>query len=261
MKKKGNYCVYLHTVNKTVSGYNYKKYYVGITNNIKRRWAYNGANYKGQIFYRAIEKYGWDNIKHTILYDNLTKEEAMQKEKEMIIKYHSKLGDRGYNVTDGGEGMSEKRKNAKNVYCLENKTFYHSNITAEKYTCEPYCSINTKCDKHYDYIDMDIRKKNGEIVGIRKGYKWCFSTEAYKYLPYAIKSTKFIVDINTGICYPKNYLEHKVINKRIIVGRGILTIEKYYEYLDRGLIQKRQYFMYLSDYLYLFDYAKMCDFD
>ena len=107
MKKESNYCVYLHTVNKTVSGYNYKKYYVGITNNIKKRWAYNGANYKGQIFYRAIEKYGWDNIKHTILYDNLTKEEALQKEKEMIIKYHSKLGDRGYNVTDGGEGMGE----------------------------------------------------------------------------------------------------------------------------------------------------------
>ena len=260
-KRKGDYYVYLHTVNKTVSGYTYKKYYVGITNDIDRRWQSDGSQYKGQAFYKAIEKYGWNNIKHTILYKNLTKEEAMQKEKEMIIKYRSRLGDRGYNATDGGENVAEKRRNATNIFCLDNNTFYHSNIIAEKYTNEQHRSIKTKCEKHYNYIDIDIRKNNGENIGIRKGYRWCFADEAYKYILHSIKSTNFVVDVKTGICYPKNYLEHNIIGKRISIGRKILNIDKYYEYRDRGLIEKRQYYMVLNDYLYLFDYAKMCKFE
>lgn len=58
------------------------KIYVGITKlSVKARWGKNGALYKRQYFYRAIQKYGWDNIKHEIMFENLTKEEAEAKEK------------------------------------------------------------------------------------------------------------------------------------------------------------------------------------
>lgn len=50
-----------------------------MTNNIKVRWRNNGINYKACIlFYRAIQKYGWDNFEHIILNDNLSKTEAQE---------------------------------------------------------------------------------------------------------------------------------------------------------------------------------------
>lgn len=79
------------------------KMYIGVTcDKLNRRWQ-NGKGYKhNKHFTNAIKKYGWDNIKHEILYENLSKEEAEQKEIELISKY--KLTNRiyGYNCADGG---------------------------------------------------------------------------------------------------------------------------------------------------------------
>nr|DAE59942.1 MAG TPA: intron associated endonuclease [Caudoviricetes sp.] len=58
--------------------------------------------------YNAILKYGWENIEHNILFENLTQEEAQEKEKELIAQYKTNIrrygDDFGYNLTDGGEG-------------------------------------------------------------------------------------------------------------------------------------------------------------
>lgn len=58
--------------------------------------------------YKAIQKYGWENIEHNILFTNLTKEEACAKECELIAQYKTnaaRYGTKyGYNLTDGGEG-------------------------------------------------------------------------------------------------------------------------------------------------------------
>ena len=57
----GDYVVYKHT---SPSG----KVYIGITGqDIHRRWRNNGEGYRGQLFYNAIKKYGWENISHEIL--------------------------------------------------------------------------------------------------------------------------------------------------------------------------------------------------
>ena len=97
--------VYIHT-NK-ING----KIYVGITcREPERRWA-NGKGYKrshGQSvgdshFYNAIKKYGWDNIDHRIVAQNMTIEEASAMEKELIAKYDSTNPEKGYNITSGGQ--------------------------------------------------------------------------------------------------------------------------------------------------------------
>lgn len=90
------------------------KVYIGITKlNISDRWR-EGKGYKTQILmYRAIQKYGWDNIKHEVVFDNLTQEEAEQKEKELIQKYKSNDSEYGYNIESGGNSkgkMSEAEK-------------------------------------------------------------------------------------------------------------------------------------------------------
>lgn len=96
-----NYTVYMH-VNKS----NNKKY-VGITSQRpKQRWRNNGEGYKKQIFWRAIEKYGWSNIDHIIVAQGLDEETAKWLETQMIAVHDTTNPDRGYNVTLGGEGYN-----------------------------------------------------------------------------------------------------------------------------------------------------------
>lgn len=92
-----NYCVYKHTSPSN-------KVYIGITSlEPRKRWL-NGKGYiKNKYFYRAIEKYGWENIKHEILFNGLTKEEACQKEIELINLFKSNQKEYGYNLSSGGE--------------------------------------------------------------------------------------------------------------------------------------------------------------
>lgn len=93
------YTVYKHTC---PNG----KVYIGITQqDPKNRWL-NGYGYKKQIFYRAISKYGWENIKHEILYSDVTEKVAKEKEIELISKYNSTNPKYGYNVVEGGQGTT-----------------------------------------------------------------------------------------------------------------------------------------------------------
>ena len=58
------------------------KLYIGMTKDIKKRWVGSGSQYKGcTYFYNAIQKYGWDNFEHEILYNDLIYQEAINKEK------------------------------------------------------------------------------------------------------------------------------------------------------------------------------------
>lgn len=90
------------------------KVYIGITMQVpEKRWGTNGNNYKtSPYFYSAIQKYGWDNFEHNILFENLSCEEACQKEQELIQYYNSMNREFGYNSTSGGDVfiMNEETK-------------------------------------------------------------------------------------------------------------------------------------------------------
>lgn len=92
-----------------------------MSKDIRKRWSNNGKQYKDCIyFYRAIEKYGWNNFEHIILIDNLSKEMACIVEKELIEKYKTQDERFGYNIADGGCGgcttKGEKHFLSKRVY-------------------------------------------------------------------------------------------------------------------------------------------------
>lgn len=79
------------------------KKYIGISQNYKKRWR-NGNGYKGNdYFYKAIQKYGWDNFEHIIVAENLSLEEASKIEVDLIAKYKSNNRDYGYNRAEGGK--------------------------------------------------------------------------------------------------------------------------------------------------------------
>lgn len=80
------------------------KVYIGQTcQKVWVRWLHTGNGYKKEpIFWKAIKKYGWENIKHEILLEGLDKPNADYAETYLIRWY--KLHKLSYNVTDGGEG-------------------------------------------------------------------------------------------------------------------------------------------------------------
>ena len=79
------------------------KVYIGITSREPTvRWA-NGLGYQANpYFWNAICKYGWENIKHEILYTNLTESEANAIERQLIAEYDSTNRLKGYNRALGG---------------------------------------------------------------------------------------------------------------------------------------------------------------
>lgn len=101
---KSNWKVYKHTA---PSG----NVYIGITQQpLYKRWQRGGGYKLCKAFYRAILKYGWDNIEHKVLFDNLSELDAKLIEQD-LIHYYKKIG-KSYNITDGGDGtLGIKRDN------------------------------------------------------------------------------------------------------------------------------------------------------
>lgn len=104
------------------------KVYIGITSyGVKERW-HNGKGYrKQQMMWRAIQKYGWENVEHIVLFSGLSEKDAKEKEVELVRLYRSNEREHGYNIRRGGDicsgyqlsdetkkKMSESRKGENN---------------------------------------------------------------------------------------------------------------------------------------------------
>ena len=168
------YCVYKHT--NIFNG----KIYIGITSQQpEKRWK-NGHGYEGnEYFYRAIQKYGWnDGFEHEIVVDGLTKTQACAIEIELINAYDSTNPDKGYNFSSGGdcgnagcdrsEEWIEKMSEAlsKPVICVESSLVYQSVKHAEQQTGVRASSIGAVCRGDYGH----------QTAG---GLHWCFWDEKW----------------------------------------------------------------------------------
>ena len=119
------------------------KSYIGITNNIKTRFEchrtrYNKTNKSEFIekpLYKAFRKYGIENFKFVVLFENLSVEEAKSKEIELISELKTLTHENGYNVTKGGDWRNN---------CGENN--------------------NTTILKEQDVIDIRRRIADGENI-------------------------------------------------------------------------------------------------
>ena len=173
-----NYCVYKHT-NK-ING----KVYIGITGqDPKKRWGKNGRSYKGQIFYRAIQKYDWNNFNHEILADNLTKEKAEQYEISLISFYRETLGTNNvYNVSAGGEGNSSICKDETKKKMSEAKIGRNRSEEAKRSISEGmkgeknHKSIKVYCEET-DVVYGSMREAERETGCNRKSITQCCRNE------------------------------------------------------------------------------------
>lgn len=117
------YKVYKHTLPMSVSGKENDMVYIGITckKNIKQRWL-NGRGYDNNFYFsNTIKKYGWENILHEVLFDGLTKEEAEEKEIELIAYYDSTNLKKGYNISLGGNSFGKHSEKTKHLISQKNK--------------------------------------------------------------------------------------------------------------------------------------------
>lgn len=154
------------------------KVYIGITSKpVKERWQNGKAYRENRHFYFAIDKYGWENIRHEILFEGLTKEEAEKKEIELIAQYKSNLSQYGYNKSTGGECSSkgvvqtdeQKRKKSLSLrgHFVSDATKEKIRIArkAQKVVVNPPVMKGAKNPKAKRIIQKNI---NGETVAIHE---------------------------------------------------------------------------------------------
>ena len=144
---RNNYSVYKHT---SPSG----KVYIGITcQKPERRWR-NGEGYKAKngeqtAFYKAIMKYGWENIQHEIIASEISKNEACEMEIKLIAEYNSQNSQYGYNVLNGGDIPLEN--------CPDEVREHMRNSSYAKWQKESYIKSHTG-DEHWTHKKGYSRK-------------------------------------------------------------------------------------------------------
>ena len=174
------------------------KVYIGITSNTPaRRWDC-GRGYKGQVFYNAIKKYGWDNIKHEIIATQLTFDQAALLEQLLIKEYQSNDHVHGYNIDNGGKAhkyTDEMRKRASELHKgkpgtpwskerLEKASYKVSQFTLDGKLIQVFSSVNDAA-RATGISDSTISNACKGNYKTGKGYVW----------RYGLYNT----DIRTGI--------------------------------------------------------------
>lgn len=96
-----NYKIYCHIFP------NGKRYFGQTKRALDDRFGKDGNCYKDSpLLWNAIQKYGWDNVKHVLVKDGLTQEEANIYEQAYIKNYKTYDDKYGYNLALGGRGHS-----------------------------------------------------------------------------------------------------------------------------------------------------------
>jgi len=206
-----NYKVYCH-----ISPNN--KVYIGITQQEpKQRWQGGNGYRKNLHFYSAIKKYGWNNFKHIILFDKLTKEEAEKKEIELIKQYNSTNRKYGYNIENGGTcvgkvsdetklKLRETRIGEKNPRYRKPQSENQKKSLLEANSVEVY-QINKNNGliiNKYDSIAIAAKKMNICYQSISKccrnkcktagGFIWTYANEYEEEIKYRLKKVNIKSD-------------------------------------------------------------------
>ena len=142
-----NFIVYKHT---TPSG----KCYIGYTQQEKLsyRARKDGSGYRYNVaFWNAICKYGWDNIKHEILKDHLSFNEANKWEIYYIQKYKANDKKFGYNLTPGGSNPNCTPETREKISKSKTGKYYYKDTRIYQYN-----SAGDLIGFYHSYRDAEI---------------------------------------------------------------------------------------------------------
>jgi group I intron endonuclease len=179
-----DYTVYVHITPNN-------KMYIGITH-LKPNYRYgkDGNGYSGcTLFWRAIQKYGWNNIKHIVLFENLSKEVACECEKYLIAKYQTNNPQFGYNNSKGGDSGSYGHKMSEESKAKISKAMKGRKLSEE--TKRKVGEANSKALKGRHVAD-DVKKKISEHTKGKNNpfYGKHHTEESKKKISEALKGNK-----------------------------------------------------------------------
>lgn len=150
--------IYMHT---SPSG---KKYIGQTCQKLNRRWR-NGIGYKKNVyFWRAIQKYGWDNFKHEIIFQCESLEEANRMEEWLISSHNSNDPKFGYNISAGADGKGIVAESTKELLRQNHKGKFQGETNpnyGRKHTLEERKKIS-EANKQYF-----IKNGHGSRYGIK----------------------------------------------------------------------------------------------
>ena len=206
------YSVYKHTAPNS-------KVYIGVTKqDPNRRWQ-NGVGYESQThFWRAIQKYGWENITHEILEKDLPMEEALNKEKEYILRYKSNNRKYGYNVLEGGTGVGNIIVNPVVQYYNNEKVNFFESIShaAEEMNVTPGTIRN--------YIQSKDLPDNYRFEMLSSTSKYDIDPSCYKLRdPYHYRIVSLMRERQKSITVSRNKESKRKINQYSLDGTYIQT--------------------------------------
>ena len=148
------------------------KRYVGRTSQLLYKRFHNGLGYKNSpLMEKAIKKYGWENIEHVILEENLTEQESVIKEiiEELNCARGTVTNALRLNGIDSNSTLERKvarqRKDARKVkqYDLSGKYIRTYN------SCGEACSVNNWINKGRG---GEIRRACNGKRPTARGYLW-----------------------------------------------------------------------------------------
>ena len=186
---------------------NGKMYFGQTCQDVEKRWGKNGSCYKKQkLLYKAIQKYGWDNIDHRIISTGLDKDEVDFQEMFYISAYRTNEPEFGYNITSGGEGQGRKlseetKKKLSEAKKGENHPMYGKHLSEEhkrkisesKIGCIGPNKGRIFSDEHRIHISESLKGRKlsdetKEKFKNRPKLKWLTHTGEIKYMDISHKT-------------------------------------------------------------------------
>lgn len=144
------------------------KVYVGQTiQNPNTRFGKDGNNYnynRNNLFYNAIQKYGWNNFEHKIIYtiECESKDDLLlalnNLEEQAILKYNSCNRECGYNVESGGKNTSKSDTTKQKI-----SNSMKGKKLSEEHKQKIKAALN-KNKKEIENIINELNKDNAEII-------------------------------------------------------------------------------------------------
>lgn len=201
MREK-EWCVYRHT-NK-LNG----KIYIGITcKSPEQRWE-GGRGYRhNDHMNSAIQKYGWENFDHDILFAGLTEDEALTLERSLIEQYHSADREYGYNIEKGGQkrgAYSEETLEKMRQRMLgPNNHNYGKHLSEETRRKLSECNRGERHPKYGTHHSEETRRKIGDSHRGEKNWNYgkTVSEETREKMRQSGARNKPVLCVETGVIY------------------------------------------------------------